>query len=127
MFIDYLMLILTMVTIVIIAIGFFIDRWIRKKLNIPRKAGVLYKPVHPIQGWIEAFIVIAGIILIFNVDFENVNQVVMIPLIFLLQNVFRAIMEWKFDRESREYIITAFSIGVLLVVWPALVAYTYFI
>jgi hypothetical protein len=98
--VDVFLIILLAVLVVVVGVGFFLDYWLRKMLNIPKKKGILYKPMHPVQGWIEAVIVIGSILLIFNVEFEKVGAAVMIPLVFSLQFRFRAVMEWKFEREA---------------------------
>ncbi|MEG9298261.1 DUF4181 domain-containing protein [Mangrovibacillus sp. Mu-81] len=122
----FFLIILFAVLVMVLGVGFFLDYWLRKKLNISRKPGVLYKPVHPVQGWMEAIIVIGSILLIFNVEFEKVGAGVMVPLVFTLQFSFRAVMEWKFERERREYIITASSVVLLVLLLPFVMALDYF-
>jgi hypothetical protein len=72
--VNYFFIMLFAVLVMLVGAGFLLDYWLRKKLNISRRPGVLYKPVHPVQGWMEAIIVIGSILLIFNVEFEKVGQ-----------------------------------------------------
>jgi hypothetical protein len=52
---------------------------------------------------------------------------VIVPLVFSLQFSFRAVMEWKFEREKKEYIITASSVVLLLLLLPLVDAVSSFI
>lgn len=127
MFFDIFFIMLLAVLAVMIGLGFLADRWLRKKLNVPKREGALYKPVHPFQVWIEALIVIGSIIILFNIEFEVFRPGALVPFVFFLLFSFRTFMEWKFDRERKEYIITALSSGILLVFWVVIVIFDYFI
>ena len=127
MFFDVFFMMLIAFLAVVTGLGFLADRWMRKKLKIPKREGALYKPVHPFQVWIEALIVMGSIIILFNIEFGIVGPGALVPFVFFLLFSFRTFMEWKFDRERKEYIITGLSSGLLLIFCAVIVVYYYII
>ena len=96
------------IVVVIIVVLFLLENLLRKKLHIPRKNTIIYKPVNNIHKWGEFSIftiyLITSFILIVNFDYINIGYLIFVFLIVL--HVFRTCMEWKYDKESKEYIIS---------------------
>ncbi|WP_321141618.1 DUF4181 domain-containing protein [Bacillus gaemokensis] len=92
----------------IIAILFLLENLLRKKLHIPRKNSFIYKPVNDLHKWGEISIftiyLITSFILIVKFDYINIGYLIFAFLVVL--NVFRTVMEWKYDKESKEYVIS---------------------
>ncbi|MCA1055891.1 DUF4181 domain-containing protein [Rossellomorea aquimaris] len=110
--------------ILIVGGSIWLDRWLRKKLHIPKKDGWVYKPVHPIQGWIEGLIIVSGLIFTFNREYYGVDSQAFFPLVFFILFTFRAFMEWKFERERREYVLTLISLFPFIL-WIGFVFFYY--
>ncbi|MEY8348102.1 DUF4181 domain-containing protein [Bacillus cereus] len=113
---------LAIVTVIIVAL-FLFEKLLRKKLHIPRKHSFIYKPVNNIQKWgeISIFIIylITSFILIVNVDYENIGYLFFI--FFIALYVFRTFMEWKYDKESKEYVISFLGVICLMISFSAVI------
>lgn len=104
--------------LILFLVFFSSDRILRKIANVEKQKGVIYKRVNKSQkigeGIILALFFISLIILAYSsFDFEPY-----IPMIIYMGilNLYRAFMEWKYQKESKEYVITL-SNSVLLVIF----------
>lgn len=102
------------ILIVIISVSFFLlEKLLRKKLHIPNKNRFIYKPVNAIHKWGEIIItiiyLIASFVLIATMNYINLGYFMFV--FFIVLHMFRTFMEWKFDKESKEYVIS--FIGVI--------------
>ncbi|MGN4443494.1 DUF4181 domain-containing protein [Bacillus cereus group sp. MYBK79-1] len=92
---------------------YFFDKFLRKKLNMPNKGFWGYKKhVNSLHKKLEIGLLFIYLItsFIFLVKFESVNIAYVIFTYLGGTLVLRAWMEWKFDRDSKEYIFS--MIGV---------------
>ena len=77
--------------------------WLKKKYRIETHKGFFYKWVNKIHLCIEiALLIVFGVVIWFV---EIYNFSIVIPFFFVLF-IFRTIMEWKYNREKKIYIIT---------------------
>ncbi|MBO9130810.1 DUF4181 domain-containing protein [Bacillus sp. 165] len=95
----------------VIVFGYLLERLMRKKLNIPKK-GYIYQPVNNIQKWGERVLLIVYMGLLVS----GINVKYIIPAFFITFYIFRTWMEWKYDRESKEYVISIMAFIFLLLV-----------
>lgn len=102
---------------------FLLEKFTRKKWNIQKKT-YAYHYVNDMHKWIDVGIItvylIAAMTCIFV--FENFMLSFYIMVTFLVtQWSVRIWIEWKYDRESKEYMITIGSMGsafaVVLLTW----------
>ncbi|HFK1547974.1 TPA: DUF4181 domain-containing protein [Bacillus albus] len=88
---------------------YFFDKFLRKKLNMPNRGFWGYKKhVNSLHKKLEIGLLFIYLItsFIFLVKFESVTIAYVIFTYLGGTLVLRAWMEWKFDRESKEYIIS---------------------
>jgi dipeptide/tripeptide permease len=99
------------ILLVILFIVFTIAEYmIRRKLKLPRQPFFsMYRPLNNLHKWLERSILIA-LIISFLVANEEIRSYVFIVLILFLQ-LFRMFMEWKYNREEKEYIMN--GVGVI--------------
>ncbi|WML46602.1 DUF4181 domain-containing protein [Neobacillus sp. PS3-34] len=105
---------------VFVWLTWIVDRILTKKFNIQKRKERWYRPHNSVHKWGERTILLIFVciypILIFYDDLSiNPNYGLFSFLVVL--NLFRTIMEWKYDRESKEYIRTLAS----LILLPAMV------
>ncbi|EMY5505385.1 Uncharacterized protein BCZB5J_03341 [Bacillus cereus] len=101
------------ISIIFCIIVYFLDKYLRKKLNMPKSGFWGYKKhVNSLHKKLEIGLMFIYLItsFIFIVKFESVNIAYVIFTYLGGTLILRALMEWKFDRESKEYIFS--MIGV---------------
>ncbi|GAB6436612.1 MULTISPECIES: DUF4181 domain-containing protein [Bacillus] len=101
------------ISIIFCIVVYFLDKYLRKKLNMPKSGFWGYKKhVNSLHKKLEIGLMFIYLItsFIFIVKFESVNIAYVIFTYLGGTLVLRALMEWKFDRESKEYIFS--MIGV---------------
>ena len=101
------------ISIVFCIAVYFFDKFLRKKLNMPKSGFWGYKKhVNSLHKKLEIGLMFIYLItsFIFIVKFESVNIAYVIFTYLGGTLILRALMEWKFDRESKEYIFS--MIGV---------------
>ncbi|EJQ51789.1 hypothetical protein A6279_22675 [Bacillus wiedmannii] len=101
------------ISIIFCIIVYFLDKYLRKKLNMPKSGfGGYKKHVNSLHKKLEIGLMFIYLItsFIFIVKFESVNIAYVIFTYLGGTLILRALMEWKFDRESKEYIFS--MIGV---------------
>lgn len=106
-------------TIIIIIIvlgigGYFLKQFLRKKLNMKKRGFFGYKHVNSLHVKLEIVLFFIYFITCFTyVNNENVGYVMFI----FSGNLWtlRAWMEWKYDRESREYILSIIGLVAFII------------
>ncbi|HDR8183962.1 TPA: DUF4181 domain-containing protein [Bacillus thuringiensis] len=101
------------ISIIFCIVVYFLDKYLRKKLNMPKSGFWGYKKhVNSLHKKLEIGLMFIYLItsFIFIVKFESVNIAYVIFTYLGGTLILRALMEWKFDRESKEYIFS--MIGV---------------
>ncbi|NRG46715.1 DUF4181 domain-containing protein [Bacillus sp. CRN 9] len=104
------MLRVILIFIFILILAIVAEHWLRKKYKIDKRKWIIYKGVNTFQRWIEGLLFVAFLIAIMFVD----NAPLVLIAFILILTSFRAVMEWKFERSKKEYIITTFSIFIFL-------------
>ncbi|MDA1966387.1 DUF4181 domain-containing protein [Bacillus cereus] len=104
------------VWIIIIGVGvggYFLEQFLRRKLNMEKRGFFGYKHVNGLHVKLEIglFIIYFVSIMIYVNSDENANIGYAFFIFFATLWTLRAWMEWKFDRESKEYILS--TIGLL--------------
>jgi len=109
--------------IIIVVLFFLLENLLRKKLKIIRKNGFIYRPVNSFHKWGERIIIIlylvSGFVCIYTSEYI---KVVYILFVFSgMQQLFRAYMEWKFDKESKEYVISLLGVFCLMITFNLMI------
>ncbi|WP_246945374.1 DUF4181 domain-containing protein [Bacillus pinisoli] len=107
--------------IIVLILAFVAERVLRNKLNIKKREGeFLYKHTNRIHFWGEGFIVFLSLIILFLIAFI-LDNVMLQPYYFLacaiVIQVFRSIMEWKYRKESKQYIISIVTSFMFMVMF----------
>jgi hypothetical protein len=105
--------------IVFIVLEILTEKKIRKKFGIHKKEGTWYRTVNSFHQAGEVLIMITFIIFITimgngETDLANWITKYGVFLFITVLFIFRAFMEWKFDRKSKEYIIQMFNLIVFV-------------
>ncbi|AZJ20875.1 DUF4181 domain-containing protein [Bacillus wiedmannii] len=100
-------------TILIIIIGlaiggYFLEQCLRIKLNMEKRGFFGYKHVNSLHVKIEIGLIIIYIIgsCYYMFKFENSKMAYVMFIYLGISSTLRAWMEWKYDRESKEYILS---------------------
>ncbi|MEX0417926.1 DUF4181 domain-containing protein [Bacillus sp. C30] len=89
--------------------GYFLDRFLRKKLNMPKSGFWGYnKYVNNLHKKLEIGLLFVYLIIsfIYIFKFESTNIWFIIFTYLGVTWILRTWMEWKYDRESKEYIFS---------------------
>ncbi|WP_305926271.1 DUF4181 domain-containing protein [Bacillus mycoides] len=89
--------------------GYFLDRFLRKKLNMPKSRFWGYnKYVNSLHKKLEIGLLFVYLIIsfIYIFKFESTNIWFIIFTYLGVTWILRTWMEWKYDRESKEYIFS---------------------
>ncbi|MEK4578842.1 DUF4181 domain-containing protein [Bacillus mycoides] len=89
--------------------GYFLDRFLRKKLNMPKSGFWGYnKYVNSLHKKLEIGLLFVYLIIsfIYIFKFESTNIWFIIFTYLGVTWILRTWMEWKYDRESKEYIFS---------------------
>ncbi len=89
--------------------GYFLDRFLRKKLNMPKSGFLGYnKYVNSLHKKLEIGLLFVYLIIsfIYIFKFESTNIWFIIFTYLGVTWILRTWMEWKYDRESKEYIFS---------------------
>jgi len=87
-----------------------IEKFLIKKFDIKKKKG-LYKHVNKVHIWLEVVLAIALITIAFFIsEFKSYY----VPIFLIVLYSFRAFIEWKFDKESKVYILSILSASAFL-------------
>ncbi|MCU5376292.1 DUF4181 domain-containing protein [Bacillus cereus] len=97
--------------------GYFFDKYLRKKLDMPKSRFLGYKHVNSLHVKLEIvlFIIYFVSIMIYVNSNENANIGYAFFIFFATLWTLRAWMEWKFDRESKEYILSIIGLFAFVV------------
>ncbi|WP_144611593.1 DUF4181 domain-containing protein [Bacillus cereus] len=101
------------ISIIFCIVVYFLDKYLRKKLNMPKSGFWGYKKhVNSLHKKLEIGLMFIYLItsFIFIVKFESVNIAYVIFTYLGGTMILRALMEWKFDRESKEYIFSIIGV-----------------
>ena len=98
-------------------VGFLVEKLLRKKLNIRKRSGFFYKHVNSFHKWGDILIVISYLIISFYLLFEDkyLSYSIIIFIFIFILNIFRALMEYIFARQTKEYILTIFALLLFLI------------
>jgi len=83
-----------------------IEKIIINKFNIIKKKG-LYKHINKVHQWSEGLLVIGIFLMVFSNSYELRLYYTLIGLTVLLG--FRGFMEWKFEKESKTFLLNILS------------------
>ncbi|MGG5783320.1 DUF4181 domain-containing protein [Bacillus albus] len=99
--------------------GYFFDKYLRKKLNMPKSRFWGYKHVNSLHVKLEVGLFIIYLItsFIYIYKFENANIGYAIMTYLGVTWILRSWMEWKYDRESKEYIFSIIGLVSFMVMF----------
>ncbi|WP_377865461.1 DUF4181 domain-containing protein [Bacillus sp. R86525] len=87
--------------------GYFLEQFLRKKLNMEKRGLFGYKHVNSLHVKLEIGLIIMYLIACYYMfKFENSKMAYAIFTYLGITWILRAWMEWKYDRESKEYILS---------------------
>ncbi|HDR4724381.1 DUF4181 domain-containing protein [Bacillus cereus group sp. Sample62] len=115
------------ISIIFCIVVYLLDKYLRKKLNMPKSGFWGYKKhVNSLHKKLEIGLMFIYLItsFIFIVKFESVNIAYFIFTYLGGTLILRALMEWKFDRESKEYIFSI--IGIFTFVFMTSILFYFF-
>ncbi|PKJ54118.1 DUF4181 domain-containing protein [Bacillus sp. SN10] len=109
-------------TILIIIIGmgisgYFLEQFLRRKLNMEKRGFFGYKHVNGLHVTLEIVLFIIYFVssMIYVNSDENAKIGYAFFIFFTMLWTLRAWMEWKFDRESKEYILSIIGLFTFIV------------
>lgn len=94
------------IIILIIAEQMVIDRF-----NIKKRNKWFYSPVNRVHLWGEIAIIIPMVAIFY---FNRSIRLYFVPVFLTMLFGFRAFMEWKYDKASKTYILSLFTLIVVL-------------
>lgn len=99
--------------------GYFLDKYLRKKLDMPKSRFWGYKHVNSLHAKLEVGLFIIYLItsFIYIYKFENANIGYAIITYLGVTWILRSWMEWKYDRESKEYIFSIIGLVSFIVMF----------
>ncbi|MDP7989181.1 DUF4181 domain-containing protein [Bacillus sp. MHSD_36] len=99
--------------------GYFFDKYLRKKLDMPKSRFLGYKHVNSLHVKLEVGLFIIYLItsFIYIYKFENANIGYAILIYLGVTWILRSWMEWKYDRESKEYIFSIIGLVSFMVMF----------
>ncbi|MED1612082.1 DUF4181 domain-containing protein [Bacillus paranthracis] len=103
--------------------GYFIEQFLRRKLNMEKRGFFGYKHVNSLHVKLEIglfFIYFVSSIIYVNSN-ENANVGYALFIFFGTLWTLRAWMEWKYDRESKEYILSIIGLLAFIVMISLLI------
>ncbi|MDA2382199.1 DUF4181 domain-containing protein [Bacillus cereus] len=89
-------------------VGYFLEQLLRRKLNMEKRGLFGYKYVNGLHVKLEIGLIIIYVIgsCYYMFKFENSKMVYVMFTYLGISWTLRAWMEWKYDRESKEYILS---------------------
>ncbi|PDZ52876.1 polysugar degrading enzyme [Bacillus sp. AFS094611] len=101
----------TILIIIIIGLaigGYLLEQFLRKKLNVEKRGFFGYKHVNSLHVKIEIGLIIIYVIssCYYIFKFENAKMAYVMFVYLGISLTLRAWMEWKYDRKSKEYILS---------------------
>ncbi|QWI49840.1 DUF4181 domain-containing protein [Bacillus mycoides] len=104
------------IAIGLIIVGYFIEKFLRKKLNMSKSGFWGYKHVNSLHVKLEIglFIVYLIVSFIYLFKAENANIGIAMLTYFGTTCLLRIWMEWKYNRETKEYILSIIGFFVFI-------------
>ncbi|MFT8322084.1 MAG: DUF4181 domain-containing protein [Bacillus sp. (in: firmicutes)] len=97
---------------ILLVISFVMEKYLKKKFSIPKRDTFIYHRLNNIQRWGERIIFILFVITLWV--FIDHSLIVLIIYV-LLFHLYRGFMEWKYNREGKQYILTIAFIVLYLI------------
>ncbi|AAS41721.1 MULTISPECIES: DUF4181 domain-containing protein [Bacillus] len=97
--------------------GYFFEQFLRRKLNMEKRGFFGYKHVNSLHVKLEIVLFIIYFVssMIYVTSNENANVGYALFIFFGTLWTLRAWMEWKFDRESKEYILSIIGLFAFVI------------
>ncbi|HFK1547972.1 MULTISPECIES: DUF4181 domain-containing protein [Bacillus] len=93
-----------------------LEKVVRKKLNISKQTDWNSKYVNKAHKWGTRALIISYIIVTMICATLNPIYISNFPILFLITlYCFQSYMEWKYDKESREYVISLGTVPLLII------------
>jgi hypothetical protein len=102
------------------------EKVLRRKFNIDKRDKNRPRFVNKVQMWGEWILIIAYIASMFFVanELSETRWIGLgVAFLFLIIELFRALMEWIYQREQREYIIHLYA-SLIIIIFVLVAAYT---
>ena len=95
----------------IIILGVFLEKYLIKKYDIEKNKG-FFNYVNKNHMWGEYILLAIGIVLIAVFAERGRMRSDSILILIIIVHLFRIVIQWRYDREKSEYILTAMSIAI---------------
>lgn len=97
--------------------GYFFEQFLRRKLNMEKRGFFGYKHVNSLHVKLEIVLFIIYFVssMIYVTSNENANVGYALFIFFGTLWTLRAWMEWKFDRELKEYILSIIGLFAFVI------------
>lgn len=102
---------------IFLIVGVLMERFLKKKYAIAKNEGWIYHPVNNFQKYTE---IILSIIFIVSICFLD-NSEMWFFVYFSILNCFRALMEWKYERETKRYLLSLSSAIYFIIFFAVLI------
>lgn len=98
------------------------NEWIEEKFNIPKSKDFWQKPVNNVHKWLSRLLFLAfiGFVILLSHQLKIDIGSFYVFYLLLAMEILRAIMEWKYEKQTKRYLLSISSSIVwvlILLVW----------
>lgn len=100
------------IILVLSLILYYFKKILRKLVGVEKQKRIIYEPAHKSQLIGERVLLVLfifSVIILMTYPLLIIEPYILIITYLLILNLFRSFMEWKFQKESKEYIVTLSS------------------
>ena len=102
--------------VILLILSFILEYYLRGRLNIKKREGLLYSHVNNVHRIGETVLVIIGLAIVFTAIMRDWDYEIGYFFIYLfVLFAFRTIMEWYYDRKGKQYILTFLTVIMLTI------------
>jgi hypothetical protein len=99
----------------LIIVGIFLEKYLIRKYDIEKNKGLVVRYVNKYHMWGEYILLAIGIILIAAFAERGRMRSDSILILIIIVHLFRSVVQWRYEREKKAYILTAMSIAMFSV------------
>jgi hypothetical protein len=99
----------------LVIVAVFLEKYLIKMYDIEKNKGLVVKYVNKYHMWGEYILLAIGIILIAAFAERGRMRSDSILILIIIVHLFRIVVQWRYEREKKAYILTAMSIAIFSV------------